>query len=52
MTWTLMTGDRPWPLVREDAPQKQHSNFETENNIWLQGPEWTWHQDILTDRQS
>jgi hypothetical protein len=37
------------PLVREGAPQRQHSKFQTENNIWSQVPEWTWHQDILTD---
>jgi hypothetical protein len=24
------------PLVREGAPQRQHSNFQTENNIWTQ----------------
>jgi hypothetical protein len=38
-----------WPLIREGAPQRQYSNFQTENNIWSQVPEWTWHQDILTD---
>jgi hypothetical protein len=37
------------PLVRESAPQGQHSNFQTENNIWSQVTEWIWHQDILTD---
>jgi hypothetical protein len=37
------------PLVREGAPQRQHSNFQTENTIWSQVPEWTWHHDILTD---
>jgi hypothetical protein len=37
------------PLVREGAPQRQNSNFQTENNIWSQVPEWTRHQDILTD---
>jgi hypothetical protein len=36
-------------LVREGATQRQHSNFQTEYNIWLRVPEWTWHQDILTD---
>jgi hypothetical protein len=39
------------PLVREGAPQRQHSNFQTEN-IWLQVPVCTGHQDILTDWQS
>jgi hypothetical protein len=38
------------PLVRECAPQRQHSNFETKNYLWSQVPEWTWHQDILSDR--
>jgi hypothetical protein len=37
------------PLVREGASQRQHSNFQTEYNIWSRVPEWTWHQDILTD---
>jgi hypothetical protein len=37
------------PLVREGTPQRQHSNFQTEYNIWSQVPEWTWHHDILTD---
>jgi hypothetical protein len=36
------------PLVREGAPQRQHSNFQTESNIWSQVPELTRHQDILT----
>jgi hypothetical protein len=52
MYYTLMTvTDRRQtrPLVREGAPQIQQSNFQTENNIWSQFPEWTWHQDILTD---
>jgi hypothetical protein len=34
---------------REGAPQRQQSNFQTENNIWSHVPEWTWHQDVLTD---
>jgi hypothetical protein len=36
-------------LVREGAPQRQHSNFQTEYNTWSRVPEWTWHHDILTD---
>jgi hypothetical protein len=43
--WQRLTG----PLVREGTPQRQHSKFQTENNIWSQVPEWTWHQDWLTD---
>jgi hypothetical protein len=35
------------PLVREGSPQRQHGKFQTENNIWSQVPEWTWHQGIL-----
>jgi hypothetical protein len=50
----LNTADSDWQetrlLVREGAPQRQHSNLQRENNIWPQVPEWTWHQDILTDR--
>jgi hypothetical protein len=37
------------PLVREGSPQRQHSNFQTEYNIWSRVPEWTWFHDILTD---
>jgi hypothetical protein len=40
------------PLVRDCAPQRQHSNLQTENNIWSQVLEWMWHQDILTDWSS
>jgi hypothetical protein len=40
------------PVVREGAPQRHHSNFQPENNIWPQVPDWTWHQDILADRPS
>jgi hypothetical protein len=36
------------PLLREDAPQRQHSNFHKENNIWSRVPEWTWHWHRLT----
>jgi hypothetical protein len=50
--WILLTvTDRKStrPLVREGAPQRQDSNFQAESNIWSQVPEWTRHQDILTD---
>jgi hypothetical protein len=49
---TSTSTSRCFHLVREGTPQRQHSNFQTENNIWSQVPEWTWHQDILTDHQS
>jgi hypothetical protein len=40
------------PLVGEGAPQRQHSNVQTEYDIWSRVPEWTWHHDILTDWSS
>jgi hypothetical protein len=40
------------PLVREGPLHRQHSNFQTENNIWSQVPEWNRHQDIATDWSS
>jgi hypothetical protein len=39
-------------LVREGAPQKEDRRFSTGSNIWSQVPEWTRHQDILTDSLS
>jgi hypothetical protein len=46
--WLLTMTDRRQtrPLVREGAKQRQHSNFQTENNIWSLVPEWTRHQDM------
>jgi hypothetical protein len=38
-----------WQETDPSAPQRQHRNFQTKNNIWSQVPEWTRHQDILTD---
>jgi hypothetical protein len=36
-------------LIRESTPQRQHSNFQTEYNIWSRVPEWTyWLTDWLT----
>jgi hypothetical protein len=40
------------PLIREGTPQRQHSNFQTDYNIWSRVPEWTWHHDILIDWSS
>jgi hypothetical protein len=41
------------PLVKKGAPQRQHSNFQTENNIWSQvQSERDTKTYRLTDRQS
>jgi hypothetical protein len=40
------------PLVRKGARQRQHSNFQTESNIWSQVSGWNRHQDILTETLS
>jgi hypothetical protein len=45
MDWTLLkVTDRRQtrPLVGEGAPQRQHSNVQTEYKIWSRVPGWTW----------